>query len=241
MQIGKTAVGAITGVIAFIGGAAFKNTFDAYFGYQKLTLDQHRQVLDILKMHNDIRKADSSGIATKYVLVMGETNVLPPDVAKKIAEFLAEDTPGAEAKAAVAAATIKVADSGPPPPPPPPPLPGAPVAVGGRLFVQISAETQRSLFDPVRQSLATAFPNLTVPPLEVRDDYKGGTELRYFLPDDAAAAQQVLGELRARLGSVRCARVRGYNKQGVRSGLFELWVGPGAAAGTDSATTPCSS
>ena len=236
MQIGKTAVGAIAAVIAFIGGAAFKNTFDAYFGYQKLTLDQHRQVLDILKMHNDIRKNDSSGIATKYVLVMGETDVLPPDVAKKIADFLAEDTPGAEAKAAVAAATIKVADV-----PPPAPTPAGAGPVTGRLFVQVSDGAQRGLVDPVRQTLTSAFPGLSLPPLEVRDDYKGGTELRYFLPDDAAAAQLVLTELRKKLNSVRCARVRGYNKQGVRSGLFELWIGPGAAAGADSTTAQCAS
>jgi hypothetical protein len=239
MEFGKTAVAGLTAVVAFIGGAAFKNTFDAFFGYQKLTLDQHRQVLDILKLHNDIRKADSTGIATKYIIVMGETNVLPADVANKIANFLAEDTPGAEAKAAVAAATIKLPDSGPSAPPPPPPTTGS--AVTGRLFVQISSDTQRGLFDPVRQALVPTFPNLVLPPLEVRDDYKGGTELRYFLPDDAPAAQLLLAELRKKLNGVRCARVHGYEKRGVRSGLLELWIGPGAAAGADPAATPCSS
>jgi hypothetical protein len=233
MEFGKTAVAGLTAVVAFIGGAAFKNTFDAFFGYQKLTLDQHRQVLDILKLHNDIRKADSTGIATKYIIVMGETNVLPADVANKIANFLAEDTPGAEAKAAVAAATIK------PPTALPPPTTGS--AVTGRLFVQVSSDTQRGLFDPVRQALVPTFPNLVLPPLEVRDDYKGGTELRYFLPDDAPAAQLLLAELRKKLNGVRCARVHGYDKRGVRSGLLELWVGPGAAAGADPAATPCSS
>jgi hypothetical protein len=233
MNLGSSALALVTAVVGFVGGAAFKNTIDAYFGFQRLTLDEHRQLLDILKFHSEVRKTDKTGLATKYVIVMGKTKVLPQEVADQIAALLAEDTPGAEAKAAVAAA--KPADTTPPPP-----APATNSAVTGRLFVQISGDPQRSLFDPVRQALLAALPNLAIPPLELRDDYKGGTELRYFLPGDATAAQLVLAELRKKLSSVRCARVRGYdNKSGVRPGLFELWIGPSAAAGTDSAGTAC--
>ena len=173
MNIGKTTIGVTTAVLGFVGGAAFKNAVDAYYGYERLSLDQHKQLLEVFRFHNEIRKTDKTGIATKYVIVMGETNVLPPDVAKRIAEVLAEDTPGAEAKAAVAAATIKVPESTAPVAPPD-------NSVSGRMFVQVAGEAQRALFAPVRQSLSSALPNIALPPLEVRDDYKGGTELRYF-------------------------------------------------------------
>lgn len=235
MNIGKTTIGVATAIIGFVGGAAFKNVFDAYYGYERLTLDQHKQLLEVFRFHNEIRKTDKSGIATKYVIVMGETNVLPPDVAKRIAEVLAEDTPGAEAKAAVAAATIKVSE------PVTPPVASPDNSVSGRMFVQVSSEAQRALFASIRQPLSSALPNIALPPLEVRDDYKGGTELRYFLPDDQQTAKLVLTELRKSFNAVRCVRARGYEKKGVRSGLLELWIGPSAAAGTDPDSTPCGS
>jgi hypothetical protein len=109
------------------------------------------------------------------------------------------------------------------------------------MFVQVPGESQRALFAQVRPSLSSALPNIALPPLEVRDDYRGGTELRYFLPDDQQTAKLVLSELRKHLDLVRCVRARGYEKKGVQSGLLELWIGPNAAPGSDPDPTPCGS
>lgn len=224
--------GAIMAVLGFVGGAAYKNLNDTYFSYGKLTLDQHRFLLDVFKFHADVRKADpadKSGYAARYIVVLTKTGALPEDVGAQVASLLADDTPGAETKAAVAAAIGS---------PAPTDVPSPEGGLSGRLFVQASAESQRAFYEAIRQAVTTQSATLAVPALEVVS-YSGLTELRYFLPDDKDQANKVLALVRQKMASVRCVHVRGYEKKGVKPGLFELWIGPAGALGTDTATTVC--
>lgn len=110
----------------------------------------------------------------------------------------------------------------------------APAPARTRLFMHVASVTYRDQLRPLNDAVraSNAVPGVQiVRGIEVVEGYDGPTHVRYFLPQDRAAAEAAVAALRERIPDLAAEPrlIEGYANRGARvAGLLELWLNPNA-------------
>jgi hypothetical protein len=233
-------------IFAAIGGVVgfFYNAWSVQSdAREKITEFQQNQILEIIKFHASLEPTNVN-LANIYIGILADNSALPQSVLCTLMSIGSSKKAGAaSADAFFISNRSHIAncqkDTQLAIPQPPPTSAGG---ASARLYVQLSNKGQEGPARAATQKVATDLvsPKVAVPDFEITQNYVGPTTLRYFFGNDAADAKKICQALAESYPGIKLFSVAGYSaSKGVTPGLFELWVGPPAAAVDASSKDSC--